>query len=278
MASGLGLGRIWDSSRATFPGRYTAFSRLILLDRRGTGLSDHIVEREQQLTVESEMDDVRAVMDAAGTERAVLVGFETGFAVAAMLPRPSRNARPGSSRSARRLAKCGPRLPLRPDRRGLRRRARRDRTGMGNLRTRTEVDVIPEPRDGRGPARSRGLRGLDAVDRRARRRRPLVHDGPRRRPARCPVVDPRPDAGAARARRPGSFDRARSLPGAAHPGGRAAGDARVHPHVEPQRRSAGGDRAIPDDTARRAGGIRSLPGHSAVHRHRGVHGDRHRRR
>jgi class 3 adenylate cyclase len=84
VASGLGLGRIWDSSSATFPRRYPSFSRLILLDRRGTGLSDHIVEREQQLTLESQMDDVRAVMDAAGSERAVLAGFESGFAVAAM--------------------------------------------------------------------------------------------------------------------------------------------------------------------------------------------------
>ena len=60
-----------------------SFSRLILLDRRGTGLSDHVVEREHQ-NIESHMDDVRAVMDAAGSERAVLLGFESGFAVAAM--------------------------------------------------------------------------------------------------------------------------------------------------------------------------------------------------
>jgi class 3 adenylate cyclase len=85
VASGLGLGRIWRGRRAqTFPGRYVAFSRLILLDRRGTGMSDHIVEREQQLTLESQMEDVRAVMDEVGSERAVLMGFESGFAVAAM--------------------------------------------------------------------------------------------------------------------------------------------------------------------------------------------------
>ena len=84
VASGLGLGRIWNTRRAeTFPGRYADFSRLILLDRRGTGLSDHVVEREHQ-NIESHMDDVRAVMDAAGSERAVLLGFESGFAVAAM--------------------------------------------------------------------------------------------------------------------------------------------------------------------------------------------------
>ena len=86
VASGLGLGRIWGARQSeTFPGRYAAFSRLILLDRRGTGLSDHIVDREQQLTLESQLEDVRAVMDAAGSERAVLLGFESGFAVAAMV-------------------------------------------------------------------------------------------------------------------------------------------------------------------------------------------------
>jgi class 3 adenylate cyclase len=85
VASGLGLARIWEAGRPSmFPVAFAAFSRLILLDRRGTGLSDHIIEREQQLALESQMEDVRAVMDAAGSERAVLAGFETGFAVAAM--------------------------------------------------------------------------------------------------------------------------------------------------------------------------------------------------
>lgn len=85
MASALGLGRIWTSRHAwIFPQRFAAFSRLILLDRRGTGLSDHILQNEQQLALESQMDDVRAVMDAAGSDRAVLLGMETGFAVAAM--------------------------------------------------------------------------------------------------------------------------------------------------------------------------------------------------
>jgi class 3 adenylate cyclase len=85
VASGLGLGHAWEADRPnTFPAAFMRFSRLILLDRRGTGLSDHIIERQQQLTIEAQMEDVRAVMDAAGSERAVLVGFETGFAVVAM--------------------------------------------------------------------------------------------------------------------------------------------------------------------------------------------------
>jgi class 3 adenylate cyclase len=48
-----------------------SFSRLILLDKRGTGLSD----RPKDLpTLETRMDDIRAVMDDAGSERAVLLG------------------------------------------------------------------------------------------------------------------------------------------------------------------------------------------------------------
>jgi pimeloyl-ACP methyl ester carboxylesterase len=82
VASGLGLGGAWRE-HGPFPRRYTSFSRLILLDRRGTGLSDHIVA-DGQLTLEAQMEDIRAVLDAVGSERPVLLGFETGFAVAAM--------------------------------------------------------------------------------------------------------------------------------------------------------------------------------------------------
>jgi pimeloyl-ACP methyl ester carboxylesterase len=52
-----------------------SFSRLIRLDKRGTGLSDRAVGLP---TLEDRMDDVRAVMDAAGSERAVLVGISEG--------------------------------------------------------------------------------------------------------------------------------------------------------------------------------------------------------
>ena len=46
-----------------------AYARVLMLDRRGTGLSDRV--REVQ-SIETSMDDVRAVMDAAGSERAML--------------------------------------------------------------------------------------------------------------------------------------------------------------------------------------------------------------
>ena len=51
--------------------RLSAFSRLILFDKRGTGLSDR-VDAHHLPSLETRMDDVRAVMDAAGSGRAAL--------------------------------------------------------------------------------------------------------------------------------------------------------------------------------------------------------------
>ena len=60
---------------ARFWRRLASFSRLILLDKRGTGLSDRVTGVP---TLEERMDDVRAVMDAAGSERAALVAISEG--------------------------------------------------------------------------------------------------------------------------------------------------------------------------------------------------------
>ena len=51
--------------------RLASFSRLIVLDKRGTGLSDPVTTTP---TLEERMDDLSAVMDAAGSQRAVLFG------------------------------------------------------------------------------------------------------------------------------------------------------------------------------------------------------------
>lgn len=65
---------LWEEpSVARFLQRLTSFSRLILLDKRGTGLSDP-VPLDKLPTLEERMDDVRAVMDAAHSERAALLG------------------------------------------------------------------------------------------------------------------------------------------------------------------------------------------------------------
>lgn len=55
--------------------------RLILFDKRGTGLSDRMVELS---TIEERMDDIRAVMDAAQSERAILFGHSEGGSVSAL--------------------------------------------------------------------------------------------------------------------------------------------------------------------------------------------------
>ena len=60
------------------PGQARLFSRLILFDKRGTGLSDRHVGVAH---LEERMDDVRAVMDAAGSERAALFGVSEGGAM-----------------------------------------------------------------------------------------------------------------------------------------------------------------------------------------------------
>jgi class 3 adenylate cyclase len=61
--------------------RLASFARLILLDKRGTGLSD----RPRDLgSLEARMDDIRAVLDAVGAERAVLVGSGAGGQPCAM--------------------------------------------------------------------------------------------------------------------------------------------------------------------------------------------------
>jgi class 3 adenylate cyclase len=57
--------------------RLASFSRLILFDKRGTGLSDRVPVNELP-TLEQRMDDVRAVMDATGSERAALFGVSEG--------------------------------------------------------------------------------------------------------------------------------------------------------------------------------------------------------
>ena len=66
----------WDEPRmAHFLRRLGSFSRLIRFDKRGTGLSD----RPGGLPdLETRMDDVRAVMDAVGSEQAALFGYSEG--------------------------------------------------------------------------------------------------------------------------------------------------------------------------------------------------------
>ena len=76
---------------ARFMERLASFSRLILFDKRGTGLSDRGADVP---TFEQRMDDVRAVMDAAGSERAAVLGISEGGAMSALFAatHPERTA------------------------------------------------------------------------------------------------------------------------------------------------------------------------------------------
>ena len=66
----------WADPRvARFLDKLASFSRLIRFDKRGTGLSDPVAA---PAPLEECMDDVRAVMDAAGSERAALLGLSEG--------------------------------------------------------------------------------------------------------------------------------------------------------------------------------------------------------
>jgi pimeloyl-ACP methyl ester carboxylesterase/DNA-binding winged helix-turn-helix (wHTH) protein/class 3 adenylate cyclase len=72
-----------EPSFAQFLMRLASFSRLILFDKRGTGLSDR-VPISQMPTLEQRMDDVRAVMEAVGSERAAICGVSEGGIMSAL--------------------------------------------------------------------------------------------------------------------------------------------------------------------------------------------------
>jgi class 3 adenylate cyclase/pimeloyl-ACP methyl ester carboxylesterase len=66
-----------DNHHGEIPRRLASFARLIVFDRRGMGMSDRVAGE----TVETRMDDIRAVMDAAGSTRAALFSLNDGTAV-----------------------------------------------------------------------------------------------------------------------------------------------------------------------------------------------------
>jgi pimeloyl-ACP methyl ester carboxylesterase len=73
---------LWDEPAvARFLRRLATFSRLILFDKRGTGLSDRLGNLPD---LETRMDDVRAVMDEVGSERAALCGYSEGGVMCAL--------------------------------------------------------------------------------------------------------------------------------------------------------------------------------------------------
>ena len=75
---------MWEEpSFARFLQRLSSFSRLILFDKRGTGLSDRVTVNELP-SLEQRMDDLRVVLDAAHSRRAALFGFSEGGVLASL--------------------------------------------------------------------------------------------------------------------------------------------------------------------------------------------------
>jgi pimeloyl-ACP methyl ester carboxylesterase len=71
----------WEGPPRQFFERLASFSRLIIFDKRGTGLSDRMHGIPDH---ETRMDDVRAVMDAVGSERAAIMGVSEGGPLTAL--------------------------------------------------------------------------------------------------------------------------------------------------------------------------------------------------
>src|ERR1043166_4824338 len=70
-----------DPQVARFFERLASFSRLIMFDKRGTGLSDRVADMP---SLETRMDDVRAVLEAVGSRQAALCGYSEGGPMCAL--------------------------------------------------------------------------------------------------------------------------------------------------------------------------------------------------
>ena len=102
------LDAAWDDpDRTDFFRRLAGFSRLILFDKRGTGLSDRVADLP---SLEVRMDDLRAVLDAVGSKRAALFGWSEGGSMCCLFAAtyPQRTSA---------LIMCGsyPRMMVAPD-------------------------------------------------------------------------------------------------------------------------------------------------------------------
>jgi class 3 adenylate cyclase/pimeloyl-ACP methyl ester carboxylesterase len=80
--SGSHVEQAWEVPviRAWFE-RFGSFARVIHFDKRGTGMSDSV---SPATVLETRMDDVRAVMDASGSERAAVIGLSEGGPMSAL--------------------------------------------------------------------------------------------------------------------------------------------------------------------------------------------------
>ena len=105
----------WESpAYAHFLERLGSFARLICFDKRGTGLSDRGVGLPD---FETRMDDVRAVMDAAGSESAALFGYSEGGPLGVLFATsyPRADTRPRALRDVRKALRSRGGLPVGAD-------------------------------------------------------------------------------------------------------------------------------------------------------------------
>jgi class 3 adenylate cyclase len=128
---------VWENPpQARFFSRLASIGRLLLFDKRGTGMSDRVVGTPP---LEVRMDDIRAVMDAAGSERAVLCGLGDGGPLCALFAAtyPERT-------TALVLINTAPRYVRSPELPWLPTRAEREREIEGALHTWGDPEAAAE--------------------------------------------------------------------------------------------------------------------------------------
>ena len=230
-----------EPSFARFLRRLSEFSRLILFDKRGTGLSDRVGALP---TLEQRMDDVRAVMAAAGSRRGGAARRVRGRADV----QPVRDDLSGTDARADhdrhlRQAHVGARLSVGAGRRGARALLRRDPHELGRAGRHRDAGAEPRRRSGV----PRVVEQLPAPGRQPRRRaHPDADERGDRRPPR-PAARARADAGAAPLRRSHPARRGGPLRGEPRSGRAVRRAARRRPPAVRRRsgRHARSDRHVP---------------------------------
>ncbi len=101
----------WEGPARDTLSALAQFSRLILFDKRGTGLSDRDAGVPD---LETRMDDIRAVMDAVGSRRAAIMGVSEGGPMTLLFAATYPSGRPPRSCTAPAPATPGPRTTRGP--------------------------------------------------------------------------------------------------------------------------------------------------------------------
>ena len=175
----------WEEpAYSRFLHRLASFSRLILMDRLGTGLSDRIPN--QVSTPEQRMDDVRAVMDAVGSERAAVRGLLGGRRRCARCSPPRTRADDRARDRTERYARTPRTTTTLGDAAGADRRVPREIARTGDGRGRYCDSRRQAWRDERGPRQWCARFNRARARARAPPRRCRMNNGDRRARTSCP--------------------------------------------------------------------------------------------